>query len=369
MDQKIPMNDLGAQYLRYKGEIDDAIQNVIDSGQYIKGPFVNRFEANLSQYLDGAHVISCANGTDALQIALMSLDLKEGDEVITTPFTFAATAEVIALLRLKPVFVDIRPDTYCIDPERIEAAITPATKCIIPVHLFGTNADMAAIMNIANKYGLYVVEDAAQSLGSTYRMNNETVYHSGTIGHIGTTSFFPSKNLGCFGDGGALITKDQALAEKIRMVANHGTKIKYTHEIIGVNSRLDAIQAAILDVKLKYLDQDVKARMNAAIAYDRLLSGRNDITCPIATQNSSHTYHQYTIRIKDRAKVRMGLEAAGISSMIYYPSPLHIQKAFSFAGAANGDFPVSEKACIEVLSLPIYPDITNEQIEKVVAYL
>lgn len=363
------MNDLGAQYLRYKDEIDRAIQNVIDSGQFIKGPIVNQFEADLSKYLGGVEVITCGNGTDALQIALMALDLKEGDEVITTPFTFAATAEVIALLKLKPVFVDIKPDTYCIDPTKIEEAITPATRCIIPVHLFGTIADMNAIMAIADLYGLYVIEDAAQSLGSLYKMNDGNTVHSGTIGHIGTTSFFPSKNLGCFGDGGALFTKDRALAEKIRMIANHGTKVKYNHEIIGVNSRLDSIQAAILNVKLQYLDMDISARIKAAAIYDQLLHGHGEITSPIATENATHSYHQYTVRVKNRSKVRVRLGEAGISSMIYYPIPLHIQKAFAFAGGAIGRFPVTECACDEVLSLPIYPDITKEKIEKVVAHL
>lgn len=364
-NQKIPMNDLGAQYLRYESEIDSAIENVIQSGQFIKGSKVTEFEANLAEFLDKSHVITCGNGTDALQIALMALDLKEGDEIITTPFTFAATAEVIGLLRLKPVFVDIRPDTFCIDETKIEEAITSSTRCIIPVHLFGTHANMEVIMEIAHRHHLYVIEDAAQSLGAEYQFSDGRKCQSGTMGHIGTTSFFPSKNLGCYGDGGALITRDFLLAEKIRMICNHGARKKYYHEMIGVNSRLDAIQAAILDVKLKYLNQDIQSRMAAGEYYNQLLAQKSDIICPSGLQNSTHTYHQYTIRVKNRQEVQEKLRYSEISSMIYYPVSLHTQPAFTFAGQSGITFNETEKACGEVLSLPIYPDITREQIKKI----
>ena len=357
------------QYLRYKDEIDQVIQHVIQSGQFIKGSEVVAFESNLSDYLDGAYAISCGNGTDALQIALMALDLKEGDEVITTPFTFAATAETICLLKLKPVFVDIRPDTFCIDATKIEQAITPATKCIIPVHLFGTHADMDAICQIAKRHNLYIIEDAAQSLGSQYTFNDGRKCWSGTMGHIGTTSFFPSKNLGCFGDGGALITKDAKLAEKIRMICNHGANKKDYHEIIGVNSRLDAIQAAILNVKLKYLDGDLDSRIEAAELYNTLLTNKSEIIAPSSLKNSNHTYHQYTIRLQDRDQAIVKLNENGISTMIYYPVSLHEQPAFLFSHQKKGHFPETEKACREVLSLPIYPDITPQQIHKIVNIL
>jgi UDP-2-acetamido-2-deoxy-ribo-hexuluronate aminotransferase len=363
------MNDLGMQYLRYKDEIDTAIQNVIHSGQFIKGSEVATFESNLSNYLDGAYTVSCGNGTDALQIALMALDLKEGDEVITTPFTFAATAETICLLKLKPVFVDIRYDTFCIDATKIEEAITPATKCIIPVHLFGTHADMDAICQIATRHNLYIIEDAAQSLGSQYTFHDGRKYWSGTMGHIGTTSFFPSKNLGCFGDGGALITKNEKLAEKIRMICNHGAKKKYYHEIIGVNSRLDALQAAILNVKLKYLDKDLKSRIEAGEMYNTLLTNKSEVIAPSALKNSNHTYHQYTIRHHDRDQVIAKLNENGVSSMIYYPVSLHEQPAFIQSLQNKGHFPETERACHEVLSLPIYPDITTQQIHKIVNLL
>jgi len=367
LNQLIPMNDLGAQYLRYKNEIDAAISSVIRSGQFINGPVVRRFEEQFSAFLGGAHVIACANGTDALQIALMALDLQPGDEVITTPFTFGATAEVIGLLKLKVVFVDIDQSTFCIDPAKIEAAITPRTRCIIPVHLFGTHADMDSMMAIAKKHDLYVIEDAAQSVGASYTSKNGDIFASGTMGHIGTTSFFPSKNLGCYGDGGALITRDQNLAERIRMIANHGSKKKYQHEIIGVNSRLDAIQAAILSVKLDHLRADVEARIAAAAIYNHLLSSRSYCVTPGHLPESTHSYHQYTIRLSDRNEAASRLKAAGVSSMVYYPFPLHKQPAFAFAEQQDSIFPECEQACREVLSLPIYPDITKEQIQKVVA--
>lgn len=363
------MNDIGAQYKRYKSEIDQAIQNTIKSGQFIGGPVVKNFEKNLSAYLDDAHVIACANGTDALQIALMALDLKPGDEVITTTFTFAATAEVICLLGLKPVFVDIDPDTFCIDPTKIEAAITTRTRCIIPVHLFGQCADMNSINSIAKKYNLFVIEDAAQSMGSKCNINGVLI-PSGTIGNIGTTSFFPSKNLGCFGDGGAIYTRDPELAERLRMICNHGAKRKYYHEIVGVNSRLDAIQAAILDVKLKFLQEDIIKRQTAAQHYDQYLADNPRVIIPARDKHSTHTFHQYTIRVKENREELIGkLKNEGIATMVYYPVPLHIQEAFRTSGQSEQRFPNTEKATSEVLSLPIYPDISEEQIKKITAFL
>ena len=369
MDITIPMNDIGAQYKRYKNEIDDAMRSTIDSGQFIGGSQVKQFEQNLSNYLEGTHVIACANGTDALQIALMALDLQPGDEVITTPFTFAATAEVICLLQLKPVFADIHPGTFCIDPDKIEALINEKTRCIIPVHLFGQCADMSRIMTIAKKYNLYVVEDAAQSLGTTYTGADGISKHSGSIGNIGTTSFFPSKNLGCYGDGGALFTNDASLGEKIRMICNHGARKKYYHEIIGVNSRLDALQAGILDVKLKYLQSDIDKRKLAASTYDGLLEKAENIIIPFRDPKSTHTFHQYTLRIKENRDQMMDkLKQHGISAMVYYPVSLHNQIAFRSSQSGH-QFTETDNACKEVLSLPIYPDITKEQIKKVAEVL
>ena len=362
----IPMNDLKAQYSRYKVEIDEAIQQILDSTQFIGGNPVKKFENNLSEYLDGAHVIACANGTDALQVALMACDLNPGDEIITTPFTFAATAEVICLLKLKPVFVDIHPDTFCLNENHIEAAITPNTKCIIPVHLFGQCANMEAIMKIAEAHNLIVVEDAAQSLGSKVLMNDGSSVHSGTIGHIGTTSFSPSKNLGAYGDGGAIYTRDESLAIKLRMICNHGARKKYYHDIIGVNSRLDSLQAAILEVKLKYLNQDINKRMEVAAIYDELLESKKHITRPARAAYSTHSFHQYTIKLdKGRDEMVSHLKDNNISTSIYYPLSLHVQPAFSGHNSLNKSFPVTEQLCQQVLSLPIYPDLTRAQIEKI----
>lgn len=366
MRESIPMNDLGMQYARYQNEIDAAIADVIQSSVFIGGPKVRMFEQNLSGYLGSPHVIGCANGTDALQIALMALNMSPGDEVITTSFTFAATVETICLSGLKPRFVDINPYTFCIDTNKIEAAITDRTRCILPVHLFGQCADMESIVQIAKKYNLYIIEDNAQALGANFTFSDGRREKAGTIGHIGTTSFFPSKNLGAFGDGGALFTNDAILAQTIRMLCNHGSQKKYYHEIIGVNSRLDAIQAAILDVKLKHLTQDLESRKAVAAQYDAFLSDNSNIQLPSRSSNTDHTFHQYTIRIKeDREAIVDRLKANNISTSVYYPLSLHVQKAFSLDGEEIPILPETELACKEVLSLPIFPDMTSDQIKRI----
>lgn len=359
--QTIHMADLYGQYLHIKDEVDAAIQEVIRSSIFIKGGKVSEFELNLSRYLN-ANVVACGNGTDALQIAFMALELQPGDEVITTPFTFVATAEVLALLRLKPVFVDVLPDTFNMDPAKIEAAITARTRAIMPVHLFGQSADMEAILRIAAKHGLYVVEDAAQSLGTDYIFRNGQTQKSGTIGTIGCTSFFPSKNLGAFGDGGALFTYDEALAARIRSIANHGMKVRYYYERIGVNSRLDSIQAAILDVKLKYLDRYIASRQEAAVWYDKHFEGLSGLQIPCRIPFSTHSFHQYTIRTQARDELQTFLKSRGIPSMIYYPAAIHLQEAYAYLGYRPGDFPVSEQLVREVLSLPMHTELTEEQL-------
>ena len=359
--KEIRMVDLKLQYQRLKAEIDAAMAEVINSTQFIKGPQVKTFENNLATYLGAKHVIGCANGTDSLQIAMMALGLQEGDEVITASFTYVATAEVIALLKLKPVLVEVNPDTFTIDPSAIEAAITPKTKAIVPVHLFGQCADMEAIMKIAAKHNLYVIEDNAQAIGADYIYTNGGKKKSGTIGTVGSTSFFPSKNLGCYGDGGALNTNDDELAKKMRMVANHGQSIQYVHDEIGVNSRLDTLQAAVLDVKLKYLDDFASRRRSVADFYDNAFKGLQNVQTPVRAQNSSHVFHQYTLLLKDgnRDEVRKKLETKGIPNMIYYPIPLHKQKAYLTAGS----FPITEELCKNVLSLPIHTEFEKEELE------
>lgn len=367
MNEKIQMVDLQNQYRRIKEEINNAIQEVLDSVQFVKGGKVSLFEAHLSEYLNGANVISCANGTDALQIALMALNLKPGDEVITTPFTFIATLEVIELLQLKPVLVDALPDTFNIDVSQLEGAITSKTKCIIPVHLFGQCANMDEIMRLANKYDITVIEDACQALGSDYISENDDRVKAGTFGHIGCNSFFPSKNLGAFGDGGAIFTRDEKLAKKIRAIANHGMQERYYHDYIGVNSRLDGIQAAILDVKLRYLDEYIAARQEAASYYDANLQGISEIELPVRVRYSTHGFHQYTIRVKEgkRDELRQFLQEQDIPAMIYYPVPLHLQKAYSHLGYGKGDFPVAEKLSEQVLSLPMHTELTVEQLSYI----
>jgi len=358
-----PMVDLKNQYLKIKPEIDAAIQEVIDSTAFINGPAVKAFQQNLEKYLNIKHVIPCANGTDALQIAMMALGLKPGDEVITADFTYVATAEVIGLLGLKPVLVDVNQDTFDINTDAIIKNITPKTKAIVPVHLFGQCADMEKIMEIAKAHNLYVIEDNAQAIGAEYTFKDGSKKKAGTIGHIGCTSFFPSKNLGCYGDGGAIMTNDDELAQKCRMIASHGQSQQYVHDILGVNSRLDSIQAAILNVKLKYLDHYIAARQKAADFYDKAFSNHPQIITPKKIQNSTHVYHQYTLQIKNnqRDKLKEYLHQQGIPSMIYYPIPLHLQKAYRDERYKPGDFPITEKLCSSVLSLPMHTEL-NEDI-------
>jgi UDP-2-acetamido-2-deoxy-ribo-hexuluronate aminotransferase len=363
--KEIRMVDLKGQYEKIREEVNQGIQEVIDTTTFINGPAVQKFQKNLETYLGVKHVIPCANGTDALQVAMMGLDLKPGDEVITTSFTFIATVEVIALLQLTPVLVDVEPDTFNIDPVAIRKAISPKTKAIVPVHLFGQCANMDAIMEIANEHNLFVIEDACQAIGAEYLSKEGTRKHSGTIGHVGCTSFFPSKNLGCYGDGGAIFTNDDALAAKLRVVVNHGMTVRYYHDLVGVNSRLDGIQAAVLDVKLRYLDQYNKARIEAANAYDGALGAHPEIMVPFRSATSTHVFHQYTLLIGencDRDGLHQHLLAKGIPNAIYYPVALHMQKAYQDPRYTEGDFPVTEMLCKRVISLPMHSELDQEQI-------
>ena len=365
----LQMVDLKSQYQRIKPQIDNAIQGVIDSCQFVKGAEVKTFEQELAQYLGVRHAIACGNATDALQVALMALGLKPGDEVITTDFTFIATVEVIALLGLKPVLVDVDRATFNIDVEKVEKAITPHTKAIVPVHLFGQCANMEPLLKLAEKHGLYVVEDTAQGLGAEYRFSDGTVRKAGTIGTIGCTSFFPSKNLGCYGDGGALFTNDDQLAEQIRCLTNHGMKVRYHHDMIGVNSRLDTIQAAILRVKLPHLDEYNRARLAATEKYNAALSDIDGLETPVTSAFTTHIFHQYTLKVKNgqRDALKKHLDEQGIPNMVYYPIPLHRQKAFEPYVTENDSFPVSETICGEVLSLPMHTELDDEQIERITA--
>ncbi|MCL2041417.1 MAG: DegT/DnrJ/EryC1/StrS family aminotransferase [Bacteroidales bacterium] len=359
----IRMVDLQGQYLKIKSEVDGEIQKVIDQTAFVNGPAVKEFQTDLERYLDVKHVIPCANGTDALQCAMMALDLRPGDEVITTSFTFIATAEVIALLGLTPVVVDIFPDTFCINPEAIERAITPKTKAIVPVHLFGQCADMEAILKIAKAHNLYVIEDNAQAIGATYTFSDGTTRKAGVMGDIGCTSFFPSKNLGCFGDGGAIFTNDDALAEMLRCVVNHGMKARYYHDYVGVNSRLDSIQAAVLKIKLKHLDEYNQARRAAAKRYNEGFAGCDKLKTPVTGTFTDHVFHQYTLITKDidRNDLQEYLQSKNIPAMIYYPVPLHQQKAYLDPRYKKGDFPVSEALCQSVISLPMHTELDEEQ--------
>jgi len=359
---KIQMVDLKGQYNNIKSEVDKAVIDVIESGQFINGPSVNDFSNNLSKYLGVNHVIPCANGTDALQVALMALDLNPGDEVITTDFTFASSVEVIALLGLKPVLVDVEIDTFNIDFNKIEKAITNKTKAIIPVHLFGQTAEMKKIMDIAKKNNLFVIEDNAQAIGSVYRNNNEKV-KAGTIGHIGTTSFFPSKNLGCYGDGGAIFTNDDDLAVKMKGLVNHGMYKRYYHDLVGVNSRLDSIQAAILDIKLKNLDQYNSSRRNSAKIYSEKINSKNIIKPIIKYEDDSHVFHQYTLRLINGKRDQMVkfLNENGVPCGIYYPVPLHNQNAYKSKRYIESDFSVTNQICSEVFSLPMHSELSEEQ--------
>ncbi len=362
--KKIEMVDLKTQYIRLKADIDNAIASVLESAAFIRGPEVRLFEEELQRYLGVRNVISCANGTDALQVALMSLGLKPGDEVITTGFTFIATVEVVELLGLKLVLADVDPSTYNIDIPSVEKAITPRTKAIVPVHLFGQCAPMEPLMTLAERHGISVVEDTAQATGATYSFSDSTAKKAGTIGIIGCTSFFPSKNLGCYGDGGALFTNDDALASLIRGITNHGMKVKYYHETIGVNSRLDTIQAAILRVKLRHLDEFNEARNRVAEFYDNAFNDIDDIKVPHRHPDSTHIFHQYTIRVpaESRDALKEHLENEGIPAMIYYPVPLYMQKAYSHLGYSADDFPVTSMLCNEVLSLPMHSEMTEDQL-------
>ena len=360
------MVDLTSQYQKIKAAVDGGIQQVIDTTQFINGSATKEFASGLASYLNVKHVIPCANGTDALQIAIMALGLKEGEEVISIPFTFVATVEVVALLKLKPVFVDVDENTFNIDVNKIEEKITPRTKAIIPVHLFGQGADMEKIMKIAAKYNLIVIEDNAQAIGSELEMEGIGSVKTGTIGHIATTSFYPTKNLGAYGDGGALFTNDDVIAQKIKIICDHGSAKKYYYDAIGVNSRLDSMQAAILNVKLKNLDVYNKQRQNTAEKYDAGLKDIPGISIPSRFEKSTHVFHQYTIKIaQNREGLKEHLQEKGIPSMIYYPVPLHLSEAYRVYGYKQGDFPVSEKIAKEVLSLPMHTELDVEQIEYI----
>ena len=363
----IQMVDTKTQYLKIKESIDNGIRQVLDSAAYINGKPVQDFSKNLSAYLNVKHTIPCANGTDALQIAMMALDLKPGDEVITPSFTYIATTEVIALLRLKPVFVEVDKQTFCIDPAAIRKAITPKTKAIVPVHLYGQSANMEEIMAIAKEHNLYVIEDNAQAIGCDYTFSDGTKKKTGTIGHIGATSFYPSKNLGAFGDGGAIFTNDDALAEKLKMIANHGQKERYYHDVVGCNSRLDSIQAAILDVKLTHLDEYITARQQAASFYDKTFKNNEKISVPFTASFTNHVYHQYTILLNgvNRDDLNKYLAEQNIPSMIYYPVPAHRQKMFEAFGGADYDLPVTDWLTERVISFPIHTELDNEQLQYI----
>ena len=361
------MVDLSSQYEKIKQEVNAGIQEVIDTTTFIKGGKVNEFQKALEQYLNVKHVIPVGNGTDALQIALMALGLKPGDEVITPTFTFIATAEVVALLGLTPVVVDVDFDTFNISIESVKKAITPRTKAIVPVHLFGQNVDMEALLALAKEHNLYVIEDACQSIGSVYTFSDGRKVQSGCMGDIGCTSFFPSKNLGCFGDGGAIFTNDDELAAKMRAAANHGMVVRYYHDVVGVNSRLDSIQAAVLLEKLKYLDEYTAARQKAAAYYNNAFAGNENLITPAESKNSTHVFHQYTLKLNgvDRKKLQDALAEKGIPAMIYYPVPLHLQKAYLDTRYKAGDFPVAERLCDCVLSLPMHTELSEEQLKYI----
>ena len=364
----IQMVDLKRQYLKIKPQVDAAMAEVLDNAAFINGAPVQKFSTALQEYLDVKHVIPCANGTDALQIAMMALDLKPGDEVITPSFTFIATAEVIALLQLKPVFVDVDPKTFCLDPEQIEKAITPKTKAIVPVHLYGHSADMEPIMAISRKHNIPVIEDNAQAIGGTYTFSDGTVKKVGAIGQIGCTSFFPSKNLGCYGDGGALFTNDDELAAKIRMVANHGQSARYYHDVVGVNSRLDTLQAVVLNIKLPLLDEYIKARRAVADAYDAAFAGLPQITTPYRAANSYHVYHQYTLQLNgvDRNAMQQYLQERQVPAMIYYPVPAHRQKMFAHFGGNDFNLPITDDLTTKVISLPIHTEMDQDQLKLII---
>jgi dTDP-4-amino-4,6-dideoxygalactose transaminase len=364
--KKIQMVDLVSQYQEIKHDVDQAIINVLETAQFINGPAVVRFKEDLESYLGVKHVIPCANGTDALQIALMALGLKPGDEVITPSFTYIATTEVVALLGLSPVFVDVDEETFCIDSSKIEAAITSKTKAIVPVHLYGQAANMEEIMELANKYGIHVIEDNAQAIGSDYHMSSGDI-KTGTIGHIGCTSFFPSKNLGCYGDGGAIFTNNDTLATQMRKVANHGQSKRYYHDTVGCNSRLDSIQATVLKIKLAKLDGYIDARRKVAKHYDNFLSQFEGLIIPVRDVKSRHVFHQYTIRLIDidRDALSVYLAERDVPSMIYYPVPAHRQEMFAEFGSQHTNLPVTDMLTGQVLSLPIHTEMEQDQLDYI----
>jgi dTDP-4-amino-4,6-dideoxygalactose transaminase len=369
------MVDLKQQYQKIKTEVDAAVLGVIESAAFINGPQVQSFATALGNYNGVKHVIPCANGTDALQIAMMALGLEPGDEVITPSFTYIATTEVIALLRLKPVFVDVDPKTFCIDVEALQKAITSKTKAIVPVHLYGQAANMEAIMKIATAHNLHVIEDNAQAIGSDYYYSDGRKVKTGSIGAVSGTSFFPSKNLGCYGDGGAIMTNDDALAAQLKMVANHGQSQRYYHDVVGCNSRLDTIQAAILEIKLRHLDEYIAARIAVADAYDAAFASHPKITTPFRAAYGKHVFHQYTLLLEgvDRNGLVEHLSKQGVPSMIYYPVPAHRQKMFSAFGGSDYDLPVTDWLTERVISLPIHTEMEEEQqahiIKSVLNYI
>jgi UDP-2-acetamido-2-deoxy-ribo-hexuluronate aminotransferase len=374
--KKIQMVDLVSQYEKIQGEVQSAVSDIMAKAQYINGPAVGSFQKNLENYLGANHVIPCANGTDALQIAMMALGLKPGDEVITPSYTYIATTEVIGLLRLTPVFVDCDPETFNVSPEAIRKAISPKTKAIVPVHLYGQSCNMDEIMQIAYEFDLFVVEDNAQAIGGDYTFKDGTTQKTGTIGHIGCTSFFPSKNLGCYGDGGALFTNDDELATKIRMIANHGQSKRYYHDVVGCNSRLDTIQAAILDIKLRQLDSYIDARRKAADYYDAAFSNVKAIKTPFRAPNATHVFHQYTLQLADgidRDAMVEYLAQFDIPAMIYYPVPAHKQKMFDGLDSRCGDLTITDWLTTRVISLPMHTELEREQqdyiIEKVIEFI
>ncbi len=364
---EIQMVDLQGQYQHIKKEVDKAVLQAMNEAAFINGPEVKLFAAELAAYNKTKHVIPCANGTDALQVAMMALGLQPGDEVIVPAFTYVATAEVIALLGLKPVFIDVDKDTFNIDVDQLENKLSLRTKAIVPVHLYGQCANMEALLSFAQAHQLYIIEDTAQAIGATYTFRNGETQKAGSMGDIGATSFFPSKNLGCFGDGGALFTNIDELGKKLQMIANHGQNVKYYHDVIGVNSRLDTIQAAILRIKLQHLNEYSKKRQKAAAYYDQAFTEIQNIQVPVRAKSSTHVFHQYTLKIKDgrRDELKNYLASKGIPSMVYYPVPLHLQKAYQDWGGKAGDFPVSEQLCKEVLSLPMHTELEEEQLNYI----
>lgn len=366
--RSIQMVDLKSQYELIKTEVDQAIQEVLDTTAFINGPQVKEFSNALAEYTRAKYVITCGNGTDALQIAMMGLDFQPGQEVIVPAFTYVATAEVIALLGLKPVFVDVVADTYELDISQLESKITSKTVGIVPVHLYGQCSNMEAILAFAQKNQLKVIEDTAQAIGAEYTFSDGRKMKAGTMGDVGTTSFFPSKNLGCYGDGGAMFTNDEKLAEKLYMIANHGQKKKYHHHIVGVNSRLDTLQAAILNAKLKHLDRYSASRNEVADTYDQAFAGHQTIKTPVRAANSTHAFHQYTIQVEgiSRDELKSYLADKGVPSMVYYPLALHQQEAYKNLGFKEGDFPVAESLCKKVLSLPIHTEMKREDQEYII---